>query len=133
MDIIQKFAKSSFPKRATRLVKNPADVLKLLGKLGKYLHRGGLASVKEDLLLLAGYVKDVVTARYKDYDKGKMLLCVAAIAYVVAPLDFLPDFLLAGLVDDVAIVVWLVNHLHDELMRYKEWNRTQSQPPTKEG
>ena len=128
MDIIQKFSKSSYPKKAEQLMKNPAKVLLLVGQLKKYLHRGGLASVKEDLLLLAGYVKDVFTSKYKDYSKGKMLLCVAAIVYVVTPLDFLPDFIMfAGLVDDVAVVGWLVNHLHDELVHYKAWKEKNAQ------
>lgn len=127
MDIIQRFLKSSFMKRASRVAKSPANVLAVVTALGKYVRRGGLASVKSDLLTLGGYLRDVATGGYRDYDKGKMLLCVAAVLYVVSPMDFLPDFLFAGLVDDVAVISWIVNHLHEELLRYRAWKEKEQE------
>lgn len=34
-------------------------------------------------------------------------------------IDFMPDFLPTGLVDDSAIILWVLNVTGDELARYK--------------
>lgn len=36
---------------------------------------------------------------------GRRSLAIAALLYFVIPLDFMPDFLLGGLVDDLAVIV----------------------------
>ena len=39
---------------------------------------------------------------------------------MVSPFDFFPDLLLGGLVDDAAIVAWVIKEVAEELERYKE-------------
>lgn len=121
MDIIRRFLKSSWLKRAALLLKDPSKVLALLQKLRVCMTKDGFHSIKEELDMLANYVKDVVSGVYKEYNKTNLLLIVAALIYIVTPLDFIPDFIIGGLIDDVAVIGWIINKLHDEFVRYKEW------------
>ena len=61
-----------------------------------------------------------------DYDGGKrVLLMAAATAYVVSPIDLVPEgfFLIAGLVDDAAMITWLAGSVLAETERFLEWER----------
>mgnify|MGYP003291686710 CR=1 FL=1 len=57
---------------------------------------------------------------YKEYEVKKLVIIVAAIVYVVTPIDFLPDFMPPGLIDDLSILAWAVKEAASELGRYKE-------------
>ncbi|MDD7632340.1 MAG: YkvA family protein [Parabacteroides sp.] len=57
--------------------------------------------------------------RYKEYNVSSLLYLVAAVIYLITPIDFMPDFLPTGLVDDSAIILWVLNVTGDELARYK--------------
>ena len=93
----------------------------LLGKLHNYMGKGGLASIREDLVVVYNYVKDVVGGRYHGYSSGNLTLIVGAVVYLVSPLDFVADFIPFGLVDDVAIISWAFNRMGNELERYRQW------------
>lgn len=121
MDIIDKFLRSKWLTKAAKCVKTPGAMTKLALTAGVYLRKNGLKSVSEYLTLMVNYVKDVATGRYKGYSKTHLTLIVAAILYVVSPLDVIPDFLIvAGLIDDAAIIAWVFNEIGKELDRYKE-------------
>ena len=52
-------------------------------------------------------------------------LMAAAVAYVVWPVDMIPELLLgpAGLVDDAVVVTWLSGAVLSETGRFLEWER----------
>lgn len=121
MDIIDKFLHSKWLAKATKCIKTPGAMTKLGLSAGIYIKKNGLKSVSEHLTLITNYVKDVASGRYKGYNKTHLTLIVAAILYVVSPLDIIPDFLIvAGLVDDAAIIAWAFNEMSKELSKYKE-------------
>lgn len=121
MDIIDKFLRSKWLTEAAKCVKTPGAMTKLALTAGVYLRKNGLKSVSEYLTLMVNYVKDVATGRYKGYSKTHLTLIVAAILYVVSPLDVIPDFLIVvGLIDDAAIIAWVFNEIGKELDKYKE-------------
>lgn len=121
MDIIDKFLRSKWLTKAAKCVKTPGAMTKLALTAGVYLRKNGLKSVSEYLTLMVNYVKDVATGRYKGYSKTHLTLIVAAILYVVSPLDVIPDFLIVvGLIDDAAIIAWVFNEIGKELDKYKE-------------
>jgi uncharacterized membrane protein YkvA (DUF1232 family) len=76
--------------------------------------------VKDTLLLIRDYLHDVTTGTYKEYEVKKLVIIVAAIIYVVTPIDLLPDFMPPGLIDDISILAWAVKQAASELSRYKE-------------
>ena len=102
------------------LLGNRKQLLRLLNGLVKMLKKGSLAPVARDLRLFYHYVTDIVHGRYKDYKRVNLVLAVAVVAYVVSPFDFVPDWLPAvGLLDDVALVSYVVRLLDRELTRYR--------------
>jgi uncharacterized membrane protein YkvA (DUF1232 family) len=121
MDIIKKFQHSSWTKKGQTVMKDPAKMALLLGKLRRYMGKGGLASIKDDLMTIYSYLKDIVSGRYRNYNSTHLALIVAALVYLVSPLDFVADFVPLGLIDDVAIISWALNRLGDELSRYSQW------------
>lgn len=121
MDIIEKFLHSKWMAKANQYVKKPGAMGKLAFSAGVYIKKNGLKSVSEHLTLMINYIKDVASGRYKDYNKTHLTLIVAAILYVVSPLDIIPDFfVVAGFIDDAAIIVWAFNQIEKELAKYKE-------------
>ena len=92
----------------------------LLKQLGKYIGKNGLSKVKETLVLMKDYLRDVTTGKYKDYDGKKLVIIIAAVIYVVTPFDFLPDFIPPGLIDDISIVAWALKEAASELENYKQ-------------
>lgn len=89
-------------------------------KVKKAFGKEGLAEVLDDLKMLYNYVHDIATGTYTDYSKAKLAIAVAALIYVVSPIDLIPDFLPGGFIDDVAIVGFAIKQLHDELEKYKQ-------------
>lgn len=61
-----------------------------------------------------------------EYDGGKRLaLMGAGLAYVVSPIDVVPEglLLLVGLADDAVMVAWLAGAVLSETERFLEWER----------
>ena len=94
---------------------------KLVALVREYAGQKGLAKVRHELQLLSSMARDVATGRYREYKVGSILLAVAALVYVVSPLDVVPDFLIGlGLLDDAAIVAWAFARLSSEVERYRK-------------
>jgi uncharacterized membrane protein YkvA (DUF1232 family) len=84
--------------------------------------RGG-PSLSKRLLALPRMVK--ATAK-GEYDGGmRVLLMAAATAYVVSPIDAIPEalFLVFGLIDDAAMIAWLAGAVLSETGRFLEWEK----------
>ncbi|MEV0158333.1 YkvA family protein [Micromonospora sp. NPDC050686] len=59
-----------------------------------------------------------------EYDGGlRLAMMAAATAYVVSPLDVVPELFLTvfGLVDDVVMITWLAGSVLSETERFLEW------------
>ena len=73
----------------------------------------------DEFRLLISMGKDVFAGRYQ-MDTWNLSVIVATIAYVVSPVDAIPDLVpLMGWVDDAAIVAYAVSKLTDEIQKYK--------------
>ena len=84
--------------------------------------RGG-PSVGKRLAALPRMLR--ATARGQ-YDGGmRVALMAAATAYVVSPIDLIPEafFLVFGLADDAVMVAWLAGTVLAETERFLEWER----------
>jgi uncharacterized membrane protein YkvA (DUF1232 family) len=61
-----------------------------------------------------------------EYDGGlRVALMAAATAYVVSPIDVIPEAFLFvfGLVDDAVMIAWLAGTVLSETERFLEWER----------
>ena len=130
MSFVSRFLKGNWLQKARVYAFNPKKMKELLLQLGKYITKNGLSSVKENLLLMKDYLYDVTTGKYRDYDVKKLLVIIGAVIYVVTPIDFLPDFIPPGLIDDLSIVAWALKEASDELEKYKQ--KTKDLPPEEE-
>lgn len=116
--------------RAARLLKNPALLRQVLAqassKLGRREGSGALREVKEQLLRLLALLKAYVAGDYRDVSTQTMVIVVAAIAYFVVPFDGVPDFLFGwGLVDDAAVITYVVAQISGELEAFARWQDAQ--------
>src|SRR5690606_36448618 len=73
----------------------------------------------DEFRLLISMGKDVLAGRYR-MNKWNLSIIAATIAYVVSPLDAVPDMSpLMGWVGDATIVAYAVSKLTDEIKKYK--------------
>ena len=68
-------------------------------------------------------VRDVLRGRYDGLSRGRLLLMLLGVVYVVSPVDLLPEALLTipGLADDAAVAVWLVSSALGATSAYRLW------------
>ena len=118
MDLISRFLRSDWIKKTAHYAYNPKRLRALVLRLGIYL------SLKEQTKLLYSYLKDVSTGKYKDYHTNSLIFIIAAATYLITPVDFVPDMLPLGLMDDLMIISWVLNVTSDELKRYRLANKT---------
>jgi len=75
---------------------------------------------------LAALPRMIKASARGQYDGGvRLALMAAATAYVVSPIDFIPEgfLLLLGLADDLVAATWLAGTLLSETERFLEWER----------
>lgn len=67
--------------------------------------------------------RDVLTGRYDGLTRGRLLLMVLAVVYIVSPIDLLPEAVLpmVGLADDAMVAAWLVAALVAATSAYGHW------------
>ena len=64
-----------------------------------------------------------------EYDGGlRVAMMAAATAYVLSPIDVIPEFflLVVGLADDAVMVAWLAGSVLAETQRFLEWEQEQN-------
>lgn len=79
--------------------------------------------VLEQLLALPRLVTSTLRGTYPGMDRSKLLLMGLALAYVVSPVDVMPEalMLLAGLGDDALVLSWLAGAVLVETERFLAW------------
>lgn len=83
---------------------------------------GPLAAFWDTIGTLISLVQDYTTGRYREVPWRTIAAIVAALAYVLCPIDMIPDFIpFAGLVDDAAVLTLLVSAIHFDLETYRQW------------
>ena len=103
----------------------PALLLAVARKSGRQGRR--LADLKEDLRLLQNLCLAWWRGEYRAISSQALLAVVAALVYFVTPLDTLPDWLLGvGLIDDLAVLAWVLRTWSDELAAFRAWREVQS-------
>lgn len=123
MSFVSRFLKGHWLEKGRTYALNPQKLKILLLQLGGYLTKNGLSSAKDTLILMKNYLHDIATGQYKDYDIKKLSVVIAAIIYVITPIDLLPDFIPPGFIDDLTIVGWALKEVASELEKYKQWRK----------
>ena len=72
-------------------------------------------------------VRVVTFGEYRQIPWRSFLLAVGALVYFLTPADLIPDVLVGtGLLDDAAVVAYVLRMLHDELGEFYAWEREQA-------
>ena len=93
--------------------------------LGRQLMRGsrGGASLGKRLSALPRMIR---ASAKGEYDGGwRVAMMAAATAYVVSPIDVIPEafLLVVGLADDAVMITWLAGTVLAETERFLEWEQ----------
>ncbi|MCK6529723.1 DUF1232 domain-containing protein [Myxococcota bacterium] len=92
---------------------SPEDVARVERDLPK-MNRGQVAEVWSHVQALAQMIKDPNAAW------GSKAIAIGALLYLVSPIDAVPDVIpLAGLADDVGVILFAVNQLASDLRNYR--------------
>lgn len=109
------------------LVRSPRLLRAVLGNAVALLAReqsvsNVLAGIRSDVSASIALVRAWLDGRYSEISAKSIVLLVAALAYFVAPVDAIPDFVPGiGLFDDVAVLSFVAVQLKQELDAFKAW------------
>jgi uncharacterized membrane protein YkvA (DUF1232 family) len=111
--------------RASRLT-----AFRALWKVVVQGRRPGAPSLGERLRLLPRMISGAATGRYPELSRAKVGLLVLALAYLVSPVDLVPEaFLpLVGLIDDGIVALWLGGAFLAETDRFVAWEADRRTP-----
>ena len=83
---------------------------------------GLMARLFQDLKLLFPQIRDYWKGTYRDLSAKSIVIFIVALAYIISPIDLIPDYILGlGQIDDAAILGLSLYFLEKDLMKYKEW------------
>jgi uncharacterized membrane protein YkvA (DUF1232 family) len=93
----------------------------------------GAPGLGERLNAVPRMVREALSGRYAALGRGRLALIALALAYLVSPLDLVPEAVipLLGLADDGVVALWLAGSFLAETDRYLNWER--SRPVIVEG
>ena len=87
----------------------------------------GSPGLGERMSALPRMLSGAVTGRYPSLSRGRLGLILLALAYLVSPLDLLPEAFvpLLGLADDGVVALWLGGAFIAETERFLAWEKQQ--------
>lgn len=108
------------------------EVLDGAERIEERAERGPLAAAVDDVRTLLALVRAYKNREYREIPTYSIAAAVAALAYVLSPIDLIPDFLPGvGLVDDAAVVAVCVASLREDLARFRAWKKRAPRIPPK--
>lgn len=113
---------------------NARDILKNQDKFDVFMMRledklrtipvaGGVLG---DVSVLVSLVKSYVNKEYEDIPLGSIIAVISALAYLLSPIDLIPDFIPGlGLLDDAAVVAACWQLIKSDVDEYLQWRKLQ--------
>jgi len=113
-------------KRATGVLKDHNRVVKLFFGIGRKLKDSNLefSGIGNRIKVLVRMLKAYVGGKYRVVPWKSIIVVTAVLIYFVMPFDLMPDFIpVTGYIDDFALVMWLFNHLEDDINTFLWWEK----------
>lgn len=109
--------------KAKTYIEDPEKMKKLIQDGTKKADRlkGPLEEAFLQLKTLFSMLKDYMNGSYRVIPSGSLLVIIGAIIYFVSPLDFIPDFLPGGLIDDALVIGLAVRQVKADIDKYRVW------------
>ncbi len=83
---------------------------------------GSLRSIWGDLQALLRLLRAWANRSYTRVPWGAVVMALAAVLYLLNPLDLAPDFIpLVGYVDDATVIAFVIRSIQKELDKFREW------------
>ena len=123
---------STYSKKAEKILEDDEKTETLLSKIHSWLdkHRDNkiFGSTIDSVITMVELFADYKDKKYREIPKGAMISLVAGIAYIVSPVDLIPDFIpVAGWLDDIAVIALILKlGVGHELEKYKVWKKAQN-------
>jgi uncharacterized membrane protein YkvA (DUF1232 family) len=119
-------------KRALGYLKDPDKLRELISVARRKAtgagQRSPLGSIWEPLLRVFRLLRAYVRREYTNVPWQTLVVIIAGILYFVLPIDVIPDFIVgAGLLDDVAVLTWVLNSVRPVLDDFGEWEAARAQ------
>lgn len=109
---------------AARLIDKPLEVLKTAERAAEKSRRARspLGRVWGDLQAAVRLARAWGRREYRGISRGTFVLLLGALVYFVSPIDAIIDALpVVGLVDDAAVLAWVLGQVRAELDAFREW------------
>ena len=91
---------------------------------GKFKGSGPLGRFISEVKLLFSICSDYYNGNYREVPWHTIAAIIFALAYVLSPIDLIPDFIPGiGLVDDALIVAACLALVEQDLTQYAEWKK----------
>lgn len=108
--------------KANAIYINDEKLKDLLLKVKKKVEENKqLKEIWEDIKLLMDLIKDYSRGDYTDVSKNTIIIVTVGLLYLVNPFDIIPDFLVGGFLDDLAVIAFIIKKTSEELKKYKKW------------
>lgn len=86
-----------------------------------------LGKLKDDVRLLQALCVAWWRGEYRAISPKALVTIVAGLLYFVSPLDAIPDWLLGvGMLDDIAVLAWVLKTVDGELAAFRAWRERQA-------
>ncbi|MDR7855790.1 DUF1232 domain-containing protein [Tissierella sp.] len=80
-----------------------------------------IMEIWDDLKILIELIRDWMKGEYRDLNRSSVVMVIISLLYLVNPLDLIPDFIIGGFVDDLAVIAYVIKKISEELNLYKKW------------
>ena len=82
-----------------------------------------LGGMIDDIICMIELADSYIKKEYSDIPVGTMVSIVAALIYLISPIDLIPDFIpIIGYIDDAAVVLFVLGFGVDkDLDKYRRW------------
>ena len=91
-------------------------------KIKKAAKKGALAKFLSDIVLFFQLLSDYTRGRYRKVPLKTIAAIVGALAYILCPVDLIPDFLPGiGYVDDAGVMALCLKLVKSDIDRYRDW------------
>jgi len=85
-----------------------------------------LGKLKDDLRLFQALCLAWWRSEYRAISPKALVSIVAGLMYFLSPVDAIPDFIPGlGMLDDIAVLAWLMKVFDDELAAFRAWRNRQ--------
>jgi uncharacterized membrane protein YkvA (DUF1232 family) len=112
-----------FRKKAEQILQDPRRLegLMIAGLEKADRQKERLRGFWSDLKALFRLVRAYTKGDYRAVPWKTLVAAVTALVYFISPLDFIPDFLVGGFLDDALVVGWILSSIKNDLDVFVFW------------